>query len=241
MKSEVRLARQQRRLEKARKRLEKEQPTYQKNQPTDLRKPLKFLTAAQRDYAQAIKYGTYIFGIGPAGTGKTYVATTLAAQHFLDGGDIILTRPAVEAAGEELGFLPGDLAEKFGPYMKPVMRILIDQLGEGAVECAVKNGRIQSIPMAFMRGETFANAFILADEMQNATPAQFKMLLTRIGEDSRMVIDGDPAQTDIGEDSGLMDAVGRLKGLEGVEVVRFDKDDIVRHDIIQAVIERYER
>lgn len=209
-------------------------------------KAFKALTEAQASYADAIDYSTFIFGLGPAGTGKTYVAACKACDHLKgwtgEGPPtrIILTRPAVEAAGEKLGFLPGELHEKFGPYMKPLMRILIDRLGPGYVDCAIKNERIQMIPLAFMRGETFDNALILADEMQNATREQFKMLLTRIGEGSRMVIDGDPGQSDIGETSGLSDAAYRLRNVRNVALVRFAKSDIVRHDIIQDVIEAYE-
>ncbi|QSY98621.1 PhoH family protein (plasmid) [Rhizobium bangladeshense] len=200
-------------------------------------------TDRQADYADAIDFSTYTFGTGPAGTGKTYVAAIKACQHLRssDKTKVILTRPAVEAAGEKLGFLPGELPEKFGPYMKPLMRIMIDQLGASFVDTLIKYERLQMIPLAFMRGETFEDALIIADEMQNATREQMKMLLTRIGEGSRMIIDGDPAQTDIGEDSGLEDAIYRLRNIKNVSVVRFEKSDIVRHTIIQEVITAYER
>lgn len=205
-------------------------------------KPFHPLTDAQEDYASAIERSVFTFAIGPAGTGKTYVAACKAAEHLRRGerSKVILTRPAIEAAGERLGFLPGTLADKFGPYMKPLMNILIEQLGNGFVECAIKNGRIQMVPMAFMRGETFKDAFIIADEMQNATQEQLKMLLTRLGQGSKMVVDGDPAQTDIGESSGLTDAVRRLQFVDKISVVRFNKSDIVRHDITQSIVEAYE-
>lgn len=204
--------------------------------------PLRLLTEAQEDYSDAIDRSIYTFGVGPAGTGKTYVAAAKACEHLLEDNRhvVILTRPAVEAAGERLGFLPGGLADKFGPYMRPLMNIMIERLGAGFVDCAIKNGRIKMIPMAFMRGETFKHSLIIADEMQNATREQLKMLLTRIGEGSRMVIDGDPDQTDIGGESGLKDAVYRIGRLRRVGVVNFLKSDIVRHSIIQDVIEAYE-
>lgn len=200
------------------------------------------LTEAQADYADAIDFSTFTFGLGPAGTGKTFVAACKACDHLksADNTRVILTRPAIEAAGEKLGFLPGELHEKFGPYMKPIMRIMIERLGASYVETLIKYERLQMIPMAFMRGESFAETLIIADEMQNATREQMKMLLTRIGEGSRMIIDGDPAQSDIGSASGLEDAAYRLRGIKGVSVVRFTKADIVRHDIIQSVIEAYE-
>ena len=215
---------------------------YDANPKPSLGKPFVPLTDAQEDYASAIDRSVYTFGVGPAGTGKTYVAACKAAEHLRRGdrSRVILTRPAIEAAGEKLGFLPGTLADKFGPYMKPLMNILLEQLGSGFVECAIKNGRIQMIPMAFMRGETFKNAFIIADEMQNATQEQLKMLLTRLGQGSKMVVDGDPAQTDIGNNSGLTDAVRRMQHINRVSVVRFAKTDIVRHDITQSVVEAYE-
>lgn len=212
------------------------------SEPVPLKRPFHPMTDAQEDYAAAIDRSVFTFGIGPAGTGKTYVAACKAAEHLRNGDRtrVILTRPAVEAAGERLGFLPGTLADKFGPYMKPLMNILIEQLGRGYVECAIKNGRIQSVPMAFMRGETFKDSFIIADEMQNATQEQLKMLLTRLGAGSKMVVDGDPAQTDIGSASGLTDAVRRLQFLSKVSVVRFQRSDIVRHDITQSIVEAYE-
>lgn len=205
-------------------------------------KPFVPATDRQADYVEAVTYATFTFSTGPAGCGKTYVAACLAAEHLRAAPDtkVILTRPAVEAAGERLGFMPGGLDEKFGPYMRPLMRTLIERLGEGFVACAVKNERIVCLPMAFMRGETFTDALIIADEMQNATREQLKMLLTRIGEGSRMVIDGDPQQTDLGEESGLEDAIRRLSNVKGVSVVRFTRSDIVRHSIIQDVLEAYE-
>jgi phosphate starvation-inducible PhoH-like protein len=207
-------------------------------------KPFRPLTEAQADYSDAIDFATYTFGVGPAGTGKTYVAACKACDHLKssDQARVILTRPVIEAAGEKLGFLPGTLAEKFGPYLKPFMRILIDRLGESFVETLVRYERLQMIPLAFMRGESYADTLIIADEAQNMTPLMFKLLLTRIGEGSRMVIDGDPTQVDPGVQSGLEDAIYRLRlrNVKNVEVVRFTKADIVRHDIIQHVLEAYE-
>jgi phosphate starvation-inducible PhoH-like protein len=199
-------------------------------------------TDRQARYAALIDSSTYTFCVGPAGTGKTFVAAAKACEHLTRSPrtSVVLTRPAVEAAGEKLGFLPGELHEKFGPYMKPLLRLMIDRLGAGFVECAIKNERIRMIPMAFMRGETFDDALIIADEMQNATREQLKMLLTRLGAGSRMIIDGDPEQTDIGDASGLDDALYRLRHVEGVGIVHFERSDIVRHSIIQDVIDAYE-
>lgn len=244
-KREARASRQERKAEKLRQKMEAEQEARtQAVRPKKNVKAFRPLTDAQAYYADAIDLSTYIFALGPAGTGKTYVAACKLADHLKASTDnrAILTRPALEAGGENLGYLPGELAEKFGPYMKPLMRILIDRLSENYVDCAIKNERLIQLPLAFMRGETFDNALILATEMQNATREQFKMLLTRIGQGSRMVIEGDPKQIDLPrkEESGLEDAVRRLSPLQQVAVVRFDKTDIVRHDIIQDVLTAYE-
>lgn len=237
-----RTTRGERRRERRAERRADNPPAMDEAAPRKGVRPFQPLTTAQDDYADAIDSSVFTFGLGPAGTGKTYVAACKACEHLLadSRNRVVLTRPAVEAAGESLGFLPGGLADKFGPYMKPLMAIFIERLGHGFVNCAVKNGRIVMLPMAFMRGETFRHSLILADEMQNATREQLKMLLTRLGEGSRMIIDGDPDQSDIGGDSGLDDAVYRLRHLHDVKIVQFTRRDIVRHSIIQHVIEAYE-
>ena len=200
------------------------------------------ITERQQDMVDAIAASTVVFAIGPAGTGKSFVAANVAASYLLADNRrrVLVTRPAVEAAGEKLGFLPGELEEKFDPYVRPVLKILEQRLGKGAVESMVKNGRITFMPLAFMRGETFDDCFVIADEAQNMTKEQMKMLLTRIGRGSVMVVDGDPMQSDIGSKSGLEDAVYRLRDVSGVSVVRFGRSDIVRHDIIQEILDAYE-
>jgi len=204
--------------------------------------PLEARTPAQKRYITAIRNHCLTFGIGPAGTGKSYCAGALAAQ-YLEGGlidRIILTRPAVEA-GEQLGFLPGDLNEKFSPYIDGFRDILNARLGAGTVDYCLRHGRIVASPLAFMRGKTFdSRTFVVLDEAQNTTPAQMKMFLTRIGEDSRVVVNGDIRQSDIRGPNGLADAIDRLAGLRGVYVHRFERDDIVRSGLVRDIIDRYE-
>jgi phosphate starvation-inducible PhoH-like protein len=181
------------------------------------------------------------FGIGPAGTGKTWFAAALAAE-ALQAGDIktiVIVRPAVEA-GENLGFLPGDLNEKVDPFMRPIYDALSERMGSSAMEYAIKAGAIEVRPLAFLRGSTLKDCWVLADEMQNTTPAQMKMFLTRIGENSRFIVNGDLSQTDIEGPSGLADALRRLDGLRFVAKVEFTTADIVRDPICQAIAERYE-
>jgi phosphate starvation-inducible protein PhoH and related proteins len=204
--------------------------------------PLKARTPAQERYIAAIRSHRLTFGIGPAGTGKSYCAGALAAQ-ALEAGEIdrvILTRPAVEA-GEQLGFLPGDLDEKFSPYIDAFRDILNARLGAGTVEYCLRHGRIVASPLAYMRGKTFDDrTFVVLDEAQNTTPAQMKLFLTRIGEGSRVVVNGDIRQSDVRGPNGLADAIERLRGLPGVYLHSFERDDIVRSGLVREIIDRYE-
>jgi phosphate starvation-inducible protein PhoH and related proteins len=204
--------------------------------------PLEARTPSQKRYINAIRNHELTFGIGPAGTGKSYCAGALAAQ-ALEAGQIdriILTRPAVEA-GEQLGFLPGDLDEKFSPYIDAFRDILNVRLGAGTVEYCLRHGRIVASPLAYMRGKTFdSRTFVVLDEAQNTTPAQMKMFLTRIGEGSKVVVNGDIRQSDVRGPNGLADAIERLRGLPGVYVHCFERDDIVRSGLVREIIDRYE-
>lgn len=203
--------------------------------------PLQPRNETQKRYINAIKNFQVTFGLGPAGTGKTYIAGAVACemleQHKVD--KIIITRPAVEA-GESLGFLPGELEEKYEPFLAPFRDVLNERLGKSHVENLLKLGRIEAIPFAYMRGRTFKNALVILDEAQNATPAQMKLFLTRIGENCRVIVDGDESQADI-RDSGLADAVKRLSHIPTVKVVRFGVCDVVRSGIVQEIIEAYEQ
>lgn len=203
--------------------------------------PLEALTEAQGWYINSIKTNQLTFGIGPAGTGKSWCAATLAADALLEREveQIIITRPAVEA-GEELGFLPGELMEKYEPWLTPIRQVLEKRLGKGTVEMFLKSGRIEPLPIAYMRGRSFQNAFVILDEAQNTTPVQMKLVLSRIGENCRVVVDGDPRQVDIKTTSGLMDAVRRLRHIPSVGVVEFTRADIVRSGLVQQIIEAYE-
>lgn len=203
-------------------------------------KPVVPLTERQADYEDAIAASRITFGIGPAGTGKTYFAAMKAAEalHNREIRKIYLTRPAVEA-GETLGFLPGDLDEKYEPYLRPFKDALIEFFGAGHVEYLIKNKIIEPVPLGFLRGATIKNAWLLADEMQNATKEQMKMLLTRMGKDSKFIINGDPKQSDISS-SGLMDGVRRTVKVEGISHVEFTRQDVVRDDIVQAILECYD-
>ena len=204
--------------------------------------PLKPQTDAQSHYISAIKSNCLTFGIGPAGTGKSYCAAALAAEALESGkiDRIILTRPAVEA-GEQLGFLPGAVDEKFAVYIDAFRDILDERLGSGAVEYNLRHGRIVAAPLAFMRGKTFSNkTFVVLDEAQNTTISQLKMFLTRIGTDCKVVVNGDIKQSDIRGPNGLEDAVIRVKGLPGVYVHQFDRDDIVRSGLVRDLMDRYE-
>jgi phosphate starvation-inducible PhoH-like protein len=200
-------------------------------------------SATQTRYMTALASADMIFALGPAGTGKTYVAVAQAVQMLIQGQvtRLILSRPAVEA-GERLGFLPGDMKEKVDPYLRPLYDALYDMLPAEQVERRIASGEIEIAPIAFMRGRTLADAFIILDEAQNTTPAQMKMFLTRFGTNSRMVVCGDPRQIDLPDigKSGLADAVGRLEGVDGIATIRFNAADVVRHPIVGRIVEAYE-
>ena len=201
-------------------------------------------STTQIEYMRALVKHDVIFALGPAGTGKTYLAVAQAVSQLMSGSvqRLILSRPAVEA-GERLGFLPGDMKEKVDPYLRPLYDALYDCMPPEQVERRLASGEIEIAPIAFMRGRTLADAFVILDEAQNTTPAQMKMFLTRFGQNSRMVICGDPRQVDIpGGDamSGLADAVRRLEGVEGIATVRFSRGDVVRHPIVGRIVEAYE-
>ncbi|WP_264587418.1 MULTISPECIES: PhoH family protein [unclassified Sphingobium] len=200
-------------------------------------------SANQGVYMDALARHELIFALGPAGTGKTYLAVAQAVSQLITGSvdRLILSRPAVEA-GERLGFLPGDMKEKVDPYLRPLYDALYDTLPAEQVERRIASGEIEVAPLAFMRGRTLANAFIILDEAQNTTIAQMKMFLTRFGEGSRMVICGDPKQVDLPQPgaSGLADAVERLEGIEGIAVTRFTTADVVRHPIVGRIVAAYE-
>jgi phosphate starvation-inducible PhoH-like protein len=200
-------------------------------------------SATQTRYMHALASSDVIFALGPAGTGKTYVAVAQAVQMLIQGQvtRLILSRPAVEA-GERLGFLPGDMKEKVDPYLRPLYDALYDMLPAEQVERRIASGEIEIAPIAFMRGRTLADAFIILDEAQNTTPAQMKMFLTRFGQNSRMVVCGDPRQIDLPDigKSGLADAVGRLEGVDGISTIRFSAADVVRHPIVGRIVEAYE-
>lgn len=198
---------------------------------------------AQTRYMEALAREDVIFALGPAGTGKTYLAVAQAVHQLITGSvdRLILSRPAVEA-GERLGFLPGDMREKVDPYLRPLYDALYDMLPSDQVERRIASGEIEIAPIAFMRGRTLADAFVILDEAQNTTPAQMKMFLTRFGENSRMVVCGDPKQVDLpGEGvSGLADAVSRLEDVEGIATIRFGVGDVVRHPVVGRIVEAYE-
>lgn len=196
----------------------------------------------QTTYIDALMNNELVFGIGPAGTGKTYLAVAVAVQMLLQKrvDRIILSRPAVEA-GERLGFLPGDLKEKIDPYLRPLYDALYDTLPGEQVVREIESGEIEVAPLAFMRGRTLANSFVILDEAQNTTPVQMKMFLTRLGENSRMAITGDPSQVDLplGAKSGLRDALDVLDGVPGIATVRFSDADVVRHPLVTRVVKAY--
>ncbi|WP_168732915.1 PhoH family protein [Aliigemmobacter aestuarii] len=207
------------------------------------KKPIEPRTEAQKAYVKNLFDHELGFGIGPAGTGKTYLAVAVGVTMFIAGAveKIILSRPAVEA-GERLGFLPGDMKEKVDPYMQPLYDALNDFLPAKQVQKLMEEKRIEIAPLAFMRGRTLSNAFVVLDEAQNATTMQMKMFLTRLGEGSRMVITGDRTQIDLprGVDSGLAEAERILKGVRGVSFNYFNSKDVVRHPLVARIIEAYE-
>jgi phosphate starvation-inducible PhoH-like protein len=200
-------------------------------------------SAMQIRYMEALVKHDIIFALGPAGTGKTYLAVAQAVSQLITGSvdRLILSRPAVEA-GERLGFLPGDMKEKVDPYLRPLYDALYDCLPAEQVERRIASGEIEIAPIAFMRGRTLAGSFIILDEAQNTTPSQMKMFLTRFGENSRMVVCGDPKQIDLPDitKSGLADAVSKLEGVDGIATVRFGVADVVRHPIVGRIVEAYE-
>lgn len=197
----------------------------------------------QAEYMEALARDDMIFALGPAGTGKTYVAVAQAVAMLITGqvDRLILSRPAVEA-GERLGFLPGDMKEKVDPYLRPLYDALYDMLPTEQVERRIASGEIEIAPIAFMRGRTLSDAFIILDEAQNTTPQQMKMFLTRFGMRARMVICGDPNQTDLprGVESGLNDAVAKLEGIPKLAMIRFGAADVVRHPLVGKIVEAYE-
>lgn len=207
-------------------------------------KSVRVKTLGQRDYVEAIKNNDLVFGIGPAGTGKTYLAVVLAVQALKNGkvNKIILTRPAVEA-GESLGFLPGDLKEKVDPYLRPLYDALHDILGAEQTVRLIERGTIEIAPLAYMRGRTLDDAFIILDEAQNTTLAQMKMFLTRLGFGSKMIITGDQSQIDLpkGVESGLIQAERILKNIKNIAFVYLTKTDVVRHPLVAKIIDAYEK
>ncbi|ACT00887.1 PhoH family protein [Paenibacillus sp. JDR-2] len=205
-------------------------------------KPIRVKTIGQRHYVKTIKKQDIVFGIGPAGTGKTYLAVVLAVAALKEGSvkKIMLTRPAVEA-GENLGFLPGDLQEKVDPYLRPLYDALHDVLGPDQTTKAFERGTIEIAPLAYMRGRTLDDSFIILDEAQNTTPEQMKMFLTRLGFGSKMVITGDVTQIDLprGKNSGLIEAQRILRDIEEIGFIHFTEQDVVRHSLVQKIIVAY--
>lgn len=205
-------------------------------------KQIKYKTLGQKNYVDAIKKNTVTFAVGPAGTGKTYLAVAMAVSAYKNKeiDKIILTRPAVEA-GERLGFLPGDLQSKVDPYLRPLYDALSEMFGLEAYQKLLERGSIEIAPLAYMRGRTLSNAFIILDEAQNTTKEQMKMFLTRMGEGSRMVITGDVTQIDLpdGKKSGLKHAVSVLRGIEGIAVIELTHKDVVRHPLVMRIIKAY--
>ena len=207
-------------------------------------KPLKAKTVGQKHYVNAISKNTIIFGVGPAGTGKTFLAVAMAVKALREKqvSRIILTRPAIEA-GEKLGFLPGDLQSKIDPYLRPLYDALFEMMGAENYQRHIEKGTIEIAPLAYMRGRTLDDSFIILDEAQNSTPEQMKMFLTRLGFNSKAVITGDLTQTDLpsGQRSGLATAVKILEGIDDIAIHRFTDRDVVRHKLVQNIIRAYEK
>ena len=207
-------------------------------------KPIKAKTVGQKQYVNDILNNTVVFGIGPAGTGKTFLAVAMAVKALREKqvNRIILTRPAVEA-GEKLGFLPGDLQNKIEPYLRPLYDALFEMMGAEAFEKYREKGIIEIAPLAYMRGRTLDDSFIILDEAQNTTPEQMKMFLTRFGTGSKAVVTGDITQIDLpdGKRSGLVEAIKILKNIEGIRTHRFTEKDVVRHALVQKIIQAYEK
>ena len=207
-------------------------------------RPVKPKTLGQEKYVQAIRDNTIVIGVGPAGTGKTYLAVAMAVSAFRakEVNRIILTRPAVEA-GEKLGFLPGDLQQKVDPYLRPLYDALFDMLGAENFQRYQERGNIEVAPLAYMRGRTLDDSFIILDEAQNTTTEQMKMFLTRLGFNSKMVVTGDITQIDLpdGKRSGLVEITKILKNVDDIKTVRFSEKDVVRHKLVQDIIKAYEK
>jgi len=201
-------------------------------------------TANQKAYFQTLMNNEVVFGLGPAGTGKTYMAVAMAVDALKKRSveRLILSRPAVEA-GERLGFLPGDMKEKVDPYLRPLYDALYDMMPSDKVDKMMASGEIEIAPLAFMRGRTLTNAFVIIDEAQNTSAVQMKMVLTRLGQDSRMVITGDMSQVDLpsGQQSGLADAVRRLRGVTGIGMSELTGEDVVRHPVVARILKAYEK
>jgi phosphate starvation-inducible protein PhoH and related proteins len=200
-------------------------------------------TPAQSAYLESLQRNDLVFATGPAGTGKTYLAVAFAAVCLESGrcDRLILSRPAVEA-GERLGFLPGDMREKVDPYLRPLYDALYDVLPPERVERGIATGAIEIAPLAFMRGRTLSHAIIILDEAQNCTPVQIKMFLTRLGEESKMIVTGDPTQVDLppGKDSGLLEAIGLLQGIDEIDHIAFTRADVVRRELVGKIVDAYE-
>ena len=207
-------------------------------------RPVRPKTLGQKKYVEAIENNTVVLGVGPAGTGKTYLAVAEAVRAFKSKQvtRIILTRPAVEA-GEKLGFLPGDLQQKIDPYLRPLYDALFDMLGAETFQKQQEKGAIEVAPLAYMRGRTLDDSFIILDEAQNTTKEQMKMFLTRLGFNSKMIVTGDVTQIDLptGKESGLTDAMRVLKSVEDIAIVKFTQKDVVRHHLVQAIVKAYEK
>ena len=206
-------------------------------------RPVRCKTLGQYDYVKAIREHELTFAVGPAGTGKTYLAMALAvaALRNKEVERIVLTRPAVEA-GEKLGFLPGDLSQKVDPYLRPLFDALYEMMGAESYQRLQERGALEVAPLAYMRGRTLSDSFIIQDEAQNTTPEQMKMFLTRFGAGSRVVVTGDATQTDLpyGKQSGLLQALEVLKEIPEIAIVRLSQSDVVRHDLVQTVVKAYE-
>ena len=207
-------------------------------------KPIKAKTVGQKQYVESIRKNTIVLGVGPAGTGKTFLAVAMAVKALREKqvSRVILTRPAIEA-GEKLGFLPGDLQSKIDPYLRPLYDALYEMMGVENYQKQVEKGVIEIAPLAYMRGRTLDDSFIILDEAQNATPEQMKMFLTRLGFNSKVVVTGDLTQTDLprGQKSGLAAAVKILAGIEDIGIHYFTERDVVRHRLVQKIIQAYER
>ncbi len=221
--------------------------TLKKHQIRTKKRVISPRSPAQAAYIEALNSHDLVFGLGPAGTGKTYLAVAVGVSLMLSGAieRLILSRPAVEA-GERLGFLPGDMRDKIDPYLRPLYDALYDMLPGEQVAKKLEIGEIEVAPLAFMRGRTLSNAFVILDEAQNCTPMQIKMFLTRLGENSRMAVTGDPSQVDLSEAgthvplSGLTDALTILKGVEGVAMIPFTEADVVRHPLVARIVRAYD-